>query len=80
MRLDEGSCLRLAITHASVWGIMSPCWFPILRCFLLRSAMAASGGMGHIAQGSRPSFSAVDLDHPHDDQCAAGNRSPDRTP
>ena len=64
VRLEEGSVLRLAKTHSSVWGIMSAMLVPYLWCFLLRSAYLFLWD-GVISRKVASELSAVDLDHPH---------------
>lgn len=64
VRLEEGSVLRLAKTHSSVWGIMSAMLIPYLVVLFATVGISLLVGWV-ISRKVASELSAVDLDHPH---------------
>ena len=63
IRLQEGSILRLAVTQASVWGVLQSLIVPYVFV-LLAAVLAALAAAWAISRKIASEFSAVDLDRP----------------
>ena len=63
IRLSEGSILRLAVTQASVWGVLQSLFVPYVGV-LIAAVLAAFLAAWAISRKIASEFSAVDLDHP----------------
>lgn len=63
VRLDEGSVVRLAVTQASVWGVLQSLALPY-AALLAAAVLAAFLAAWAISRKITSEFSAVDLDRP----------------
>ena len=63
IRLSEGSILRLAVTQASVWGVLQSLFVPYVGV-LIAAVLAAFLAAWAISRKIASEFSAVDLDRP----------------